>query len=77
MNDADQAIEEIRQVRRRISAEFDHDIAKYLAYLREEEKKHPEQIQRGRELLAKRDAERRKYPQKTEDQMALRDKPKS
>jgi hypothetical protein len=77
MNDADQAIEEIRQVRRRISAEFDHDITKYLAYLREEEKQHPEQIQRGRELLAKRDAERSKYPQQTEDHMALRDKPKS
>jgi hypothetical protein len=77
MNAADQAIEEIREVRRRISAEFDHDIAKYLAHLREEEKKHPEQIQRGRELLAKRNAERRKYPQKAEDNLALRDKPKS
>ena len=35
MNAADQAIEEIREVRRRISAEFDHDITKYLAYLRD------------------------------------------
>jgi hypothetical protein len=61
MNAVDEAIEEIRAVRRRISAEFDHDITKYLAYLREEEKKHPEQIQRGKELLAKRDAERQKY----------------
>ena len=59
MNAADEAIEEIRAVRRRISAEFGHDITKYVAYLREEEKNHPEQIQRGKELLAKRDAERR------------------
>ncbi len=77
MNAADQAIEEIREVRRRISAEFGHDITKYVAYLREEEKKHPEQIQRGKELLAKRDAERQKYPEKTEDNLALREKPKS
>jgi hypothetical protein len=77
MNAADQAIEEIREVRRRISAEFDHDISKYLAHLHEEEKQHQEQIQRGKELLARRDAERQKYPQKTEDNLALRDKPKS
>ncbi len=77
MNAADQAIEEIREVRRRISAEFGHDINKYLAYLREEEKQHPEQIQRGRELLARRAAERKKYPETTSDAMVLRDKPKS
>jgi len=77
MNAADQAIEEIREVRRRISAEFGHDITKYLAHLREEEKQHPEQIQRGKELLAKRNVERQKYPEKAEDNMALREKPKS
>ncbi len=77
MNAADEAIEEIRAVRRRISAEFDHDITKYVAYLREEEKKHPEQIQRGKEILAKRDAERRKCPENTEDNLTLREKPKS
>lgn len=76
MNAADQAIEEIREVRRRISAEFDHDIAKYLTYLREQEKQHPEQIQRGKELLARRDAERQKYPETTSEPLALRDKPK-
>ncbi len=76
MNAADQAIEEIREVRRRISAEFDQDITKYLAYLQEEEKQHQEQIQRGRELLARREAERQKYPEKTDDALALRDKPK-
>ncbi len=76
MNAADQAIEEIREVRHRISAEFDHDITKYLTYLREEERQHPEQIQRGKELLARRDAERKKYPEKADDAMLLRDKPK-
>ena len=63
MNAADQAIEESREVRRRISAEFGHDITKHLAYVREEEKPHQEQIQRGKELLARRDAERKKYPE--------------
>jgi hypothetical protein len=77
MNAADQAIEEIREVRRRISAEFGHDITKYLAYLREEEKQHSAQIQRGRELLARRAAERKKYPEPTSDPLVLRDKPKS
>jgi hypothetical protein len=76
MNAADQAIEEIRAVRRSISAEFNHDITKYVAHLREEEKQHPEQIQRGKELLAKPDAERQKYPE-TEDNLGLREKPKS
>jgi len=77
MNAADQAIEEIRAVRRRISAEFGHDVGKYMAYLREEEKKHPEQIRRGKELLAKRDAERQKYPEEADENLAFRDKPDS
>ena len=37
MNAADQAIEEIRAVRHRISTEHGHDITKYLASLRAEE----------------------------------------
>ena len=77
MNADDQAIEEIREVRHRISAEFGHNITKYLAYLREEEKQHPEQIQRGRELLARRNAERKKYPETTSESLILRDKPNS
>ena len=76
MNAADQAIEEIREVRRRISAEFGHDITKYLAYLREEEKQHSEQIQRGKQLLARRSAERKKYPEIISEPLFLRDKPK-
>jgi hypothetical protein len=77
MSAADKAIDEIREVRHRISAEFNHDIVKYLAYLGEEEKQHQEQIQRGRELLAKRNAERPGNPERTEDKLILRDKPKS
>ena len=77
MNAADEAIEEIRAVRRRISAEFGHDIAKYVAHLQEMEKEFPDQIKRGKEILARRDAERRKYPEKTEENMALREKPES
>lgn len=59
MNAADVAIEEIRAVRRAISAEYGHDVAKYLAALREEEKNYPEQIKRGQEILARRKAERK------------------
>ena len=77
MNAADQAIKEIREVRHRISAEFDHDITKYIAYLREEEKQHQEQIQRGRELLARRKAERHEYSENADDALIMRDKPKT
>jgi len=76
MNASDQAIEEIREVRRRISAEFDHDITKYLAYLRELEKEYPEQIRRGSELLAQRNAEQQKYTDTTSEPLALHDNPK-
>ena len=77
MNAADQAIEEIRAVRHRISLEHGHDIAKYLAGLRGEEKQHAEQLKRGEKLLAQRKAERAKYPALTSEEMALRERPKS
>ena len=54
MNAADQAIEEIRAVRHRISKEHGHDITKHLANLCTEEKLHAPQLKRGEELLAKR-----------------------
>jgi hypothetical protein len=76
MNAADKAIEEIRVVRHRISAEYHHDIAKYLARLRTEEKQHPAQLKRGKELLARRKAERKKYPAITGGALALRERPK-
>ena len=76
MNAADQAIEEIRAVRHRISAEHGHDVAKYLAGLRAEETQHAEQLKRGEKLLAQRNAERSKYPKLTSETMALRERPK-
>ena len=76
MNAADQAIGEIRAVRHRISAEHGHNIAKYLADLRAEEKQHAAQLKRGGELLARRKAERGKYPTLTGEAMALRERPK-
>jgi hypothetical protein len=54
MNAADKAIEEIRAVRHRISAEHGHDITKYLADLRVEEKQHALQLRLGKKLLARR-----------------------
>jgi hypothetical protein len=77
MNAADKAIEEIRAVRHHISTEHGHDVAKYLAHLRVEEKQHTAQLQRGKALLARRKAERKKYPALTGEAMALRDRPKS
>jgi hypothetical protein len=77
MNAADQAIDEIRAVRHRISTEYGHDITKYLASLREEEQQHVAQLKRGKELLAQRKAEREKYPAPYSDALALRERPKS
>ena len=77
MNAADQAIEEIRAVRHRISAEHGHDIAKHLAGLHTEETQHAAQLQRGEKLLAQRNAERSKYLKLTSETMALRERPKS
>ncbi len=76
MNAADKAIEEIRAVRYRISTEHGHDITKYLASLRAEEKQHPAQLKRGKELLARRRAERKKYPALSSEALALRERPK-
>ena len=76
MNAADQAIEEVRAVRHRISTEHGHDITKYLTSLRAEEKQHAAQLKRGEELLARRKAARSKYPALTGDAMALRERPK-
>jgi hypothetical protein len=76
MNAADKAIEEVREVRHRISAEHGHDISKYLASLRAEEDQHAAQLKRGQELLAQRRAERKNYPATSAETLALRDKPK-
>jgi hypothetical protein len=76
MNAADQAIEEIRAVRHRISTEHGHDITKYLASLRAEEKQHAAQLKRGEELLARRKAERSKYPALASEALTLRERPK-
>jgi hypothetical protein len=76
MNAADQAIEEIRSVRHRISTEHGHDITKYLDSLRAEEERHAAQLKRGEKLLAERKAERSKYPTLTGEAMALRERPK-
>lgn len=73
----DIAIEEIRAVRHQMSAECGHDITRYSAMLREEGKQFQEQIQRGKELMARLKAEREKYPAQQDDALALRDKPNS
>jgi hypothetical protein len=77
MNAADQAIEEIRTVRHRISTEHGHDITKHLASLRAQETQHAAQLQRGKELLARRKAERSEYPTLAGEAPALRERPKA
>ena len=77
MNAADKAIEEIRAVRHRISMEHGHDITKYLASLRTEEKQYAAQLKRGEELLARQRTERKKYPALSGKALALRERHKS
>ena len=77
MNAEDQAIKEVRDVRHRLSAEFDHDIEKYVRFLRDQESQHEQQIRLGDELLAQRKREREKYGLGTPTVAALNDKPKS
>lgn len=74
MNAADQAIEEIRAVRHRISTEHGHNITKYLASLRAEENQHAAQLKRGKELLARRRAECKKYPALSGEVLVLRER---
>ena len=73
----DIAIEEIREVRHRISAECGHDLERFFAYMLEEQQKYQEQIQHGRELLERSRAVESKYPEKADDAAILRDKSKS
>ena len=44
----DPVIDEIRAVRMKISGEFGHDIKKLCAYLRKEERKHPQRLDKPR-----------------------------
>lgn len=75
MNAADKAVEEVREVRHRISAAHGHEITKYLAHLRLEEGQHAAQLERGRALLARRRAEGEKYPAPASGAMVLQEQP--
>ena len=71
----DVAMQEIRDVRHRMSEECGHDLDRFFAMLREEEKQCEAQIQRWREM--QRQYQQASTPRETEpeDTMALRDKP--
>jgi len=77
MNAADQAIEEIRAVRHRISREHNHDVAKHLASLRAEQEQYAVQLQQGAKLLAQRKIERTNYPNPANEAVPLRERPKT
>lgn len=67
----DIAIEELREVRHQLSAEFGHDLDRYFAYLESEQEKYRDQIERFHKLD-------RPIPQPGESEpLVLRDKPKS
>jgi hypothetical protein len=44
----DPLIEEVRRARMELSSEFGHDIKKLCAYLRKEERKHPQRLVKPR-----------------------------
>lgn len=64
----DEALEELREMRRLASARFDHDLDRYVAHLQEMEHRHPGQIQRAEELWRERQTE--------PEPMILREEPK-
>jgi hypothetical protein len=63
--EADDVIEEIRQIRMEISARFDHDIHKYAAYLMERQKEHSERLWDPRTRQAPLNAARSINPTRT------------
>ena len=46
----DEALEELREIRRLASARFDHDLDRYIAHLREGEREHSDQIRAYEEI---------------------------
>lgn len=46
-DEGDKVIEEIHAIRRRMSERFDHDPARLLAYLREEQEQHQDRLLRS------------------------------
>ena len=64
----DEALEELREMRRLASARFDHDLDRYVAHLQEMELRHSGQIQLAEELWRERQAE--------PESMILREEPK-
>lgn len=54
---ADDAIEEIREIRRQLFARFDNDIEKYGAYLMERQKRHGDRLVNPETLRKRRSAD--------------------
>ena len=49
----DPLIEEVRRARMELSSEFGHDIKKLCAFLRKEERKHPQRLANSRRTAKK------------------------
>ena len=56
--EADDAVEEVREIRRRISAQFDNDPAKLVEHYMELNKQYPRSIDRAPEAGQKREVRR-------------------
>lgn len=72
----DVPIQEIREVRRRMTAEAGHDLDRFFALLKEEEKQFEPQIQRWREIERQYQQSSLPVVNEAEDAMVLRDRPK-
>ncbi len=73
----DTAIQEIREIRRQMTAEAGHDLDRFFAMLKEEEKQFEPQIRRSLEI--ERQYQQASLPQveDPEHTLALHDKPQS
>ena len=73
----DIAIQEIRAVRHRMNEECGHDLDRFFAMLKEEEKLFEPQIRRWRDLQGQYQQSAAPRVGEAEDVMVLRDKPKA
>ena len=73
----DIAIQEIREIRHRMSEECGHDLDRFFAMLKEEEKQFEPQIRRYREIERQYQQASLPVEEGIENNSVLRDKPKS
>jgi hypothetical protein len=73
----DIAIQEIRELRHRMSAECDHDVTRFFEMLKDAERQFEPQIRRYHEIERQYQKAATPSDDQVQDAMILRDKPKS